>query len=115
MNSTASFIRLGPSPEAAVTVVVLLALFYWWWTSIKAAKARKAGVAVLTMQVTPQTRAAIEDLVMKSGCEDVTECLQRSLAVYDALVDAGALGGRIFVECDDGETREIDIAYPTTT
>ena len=57
----------------------------------------------LTLSVPQRTRDRLETLQERTGAESMTAVIGRALAVYEALIDAKAKGGKIIVRQKNSE------------
>ena len=66
---------------------------------------RKKGPKVerLNLTVTPKGREKIEQLMVNTGATSITEVIQKSVAVYDYLVEEKQSGGELLIRIGDKE------------
>lgn len=65
----------------------------------------------LNLAVTPRVKARLEDLLRRTEAESITEVVRRSLAIYEHLVDITSKGGKVILESDSGEQRELQLVW----
>jgi len=61
------------------------------------------------LDMTVAARAAVDDLMERSGAVSISALMRTALAVYDRVVEAEARGARLVIREADGKDRELVI------